>query len=479
MKKRIFFYALVAMSLFACAKNETLAPSGATDGTTPAGFSFQAQWEADEAPAPKTTIGLNESNKPQTFWESGDQITVFSEAENDGTKAWSRIFTTTETGPSAKFERSDDFTPGDKYLAVYPAIAEGATKTVNFTSWQSVQWALPHQQTLPAAGGYDKSAAYAIAYTTTGSTALQFKNVCSMIKFQIADEGVRSGRITVDDADYISGDKLRLQNVTDGKGPNLRNYNNNTVYNYVDFSSDAATLSPGTVYYVAVNSTPTESGTQLTSGFQIYLEDLPVPVKSFTNEQISAFERNKIYNVGTLSLLSTDALVLDFDFTDDTLWSDWPTGGQPAGYDVNDDYICHTYCRGTSYEFVSKNPINASGATFPYRRTSKDIAWAAYRLIGLPKIEGYKLAIVKITVKSIASGGTSWAFGITPTVSTGSTAPTTYVSGGEKVTFTLSEVKTHTFYLSGTEDNTRYYIWNGVSKSVFVNGLKLIYAKVN
>ena len=73
--------------------------------------SFTAVMEGDEA---KAVIGLNGSNKPQTFWEDGDAINVFSSAVSGSTAGFKFTTSLSANSTSAEFTYSgDDFPLGE------------------------------------------------------------------------------------------------------------------------------------------------------------------------------------------------------------------------------------------------------------------------------------------------------------------------------------------------------------------------------
>ena len=125
---RIFLYAAALMMAVACGKEAPVEPvipdEGANDEVvvTPEpeyAVSFTAYTE--DAPDSKATIGTNSNNKPQTFWEDGDVISVYSSANMSTSLRSSYLFSTSlnQNSSSATFGyNGDDFEPGEKYMAI-------------------------------------------------------------------------------------------------------------------------------------------------------------------------------------------------------------------------------------------------------------------------------------------------------------------------------------------------------------------------
>ena len=471
---RILICLATAVAAVSCGQ-ENLKPENSEADLTPAKtFSFTAIQEGTPKPAEsKAIVGINANEKPQTFWEDGDKITVFSKAdfdpEDENTKLMTGYVFQTALGapsPEAEFTFDGEFPVSDEYIAVYPY--SESTKTVNFSEHKMVQFFVPENQTLPAEGGFDKNAALSIACVDDGGLSLEFKNATALIKFRVADADIVGGSIVVDDANYIAG-TLRV-NLTDATQPALETYGSNPKYSKIDFTIDGTTpLTPGTDYYVAVRPTT------LTNGFKVYINGYLAA--SYTSSQVAAFVRSKIYNISTpLTKTGATELLLDFDVTEFANMTDIPTAGtMPDGKDMT--YVWEWTYRlyGTDYGFASMNPTdgNIKYASFPYYNSTEEaIAMANSRFIGLPSIENYKLTAVTVNIKKAQN--TQWGPGITSTTVVSPTA----VEGGEKA-LTEKATLTKTFTLSGTAANTRYWLWNGGDSSskgsIWINSLILTY----
>ena len=464
--KRYFFYATAALVLAACTKD--VKPAG---GEVPVpGFSFQAEWES--IPASKAVLGQNDAGKPKTIWESGDQITVYSNGDGAALSA-SRAgfaFTTTDaTSPATFTYAGDDFKTGN-YLAIYPAAT--AKRAVNFTNTETgyrlAAVDVPTEQTL-VPGSFDRKAAIAIAYAEEGSTSLSFKNAVALLKFRVADADVTSGSVYVGGGDVISG-RYRADIDPETAVPTLTVYSTTGVSqsDHVNFSLEGgAALTPGVDYYVAVRPTV------LASGLGIILNEKEV--KNFTSEQLGELKRNTIYNLGTLSVPSgeVETMTLDFDFTV-TPFTGWPTADKYAH--VDGGVSCVYPLNGTNYTFVLADCDGASSARV-YWGDKKLLIASLYRYLGLPAVPGYKLVEVACTN---VSGNKTAVFQIVKSITSSAVHPAAseIVDGGGSQTWSQNAGAVYTYSLRNTDANTMYYLYCRATGGS-VSHLSLTYEKVN
>ena len=425
-------------------------------------------------PDPKAVVGESTSGNPQMFWTDGDKITVYSSADGMGTESQGEsmagyVFSTSLSAdaPQADFGYSgDDFPEGDEYIAIYPDNGENV-RSVNFTTHKMAGVVVPSSQTL-VAGSFDKKAVVAIAFSDGGST-LEFQNATALVKFQVGESGIVNGRIESESP--LSG-TFRGEKRTGG--PYLDTYSNGKNYNYVDFALDGgAALTPGTDYYLALRPSPSMPG-----GLKVFLNGQLV--KTFTNA--TSISRNKVYDLGVLSMPVYPAQKrLDFDFTDATAMASFPQAAAVSGKTSADDCFSPYVLDGVTYMFNPRNPSAASAATFPYYSADKkSLAVQSKRLVGLPAIAGYKLTSVSITLAS--NQRTYWDVAISSTIPSAAETPT-LVTGGELQHLKFSTTPEHTYTLTGTEDNTIYYIWNNGTSSnssgaVWIGHLTLGYEPV-
>ena len=199
-------------------------------------------------------------------------------------------------------------------------------------------------------------------------------------------------------------------------------------------------MSPATDYYVAVRPTA------LPDGFEFYLNG--VMVKKYDIEE---FERNTIYNLGTLKVPvdeNTKTLVFDFQNAPESAGlANWPTEQTRTNYEVGAQVECIYKLDGIDYTFILTDPLNAS-LNLPYFNTKDNqprLTITTQRYVGLPIVIGYKLTSVSFRIHT---AGTK--IGIATEVASGTSNPI-FVEGG-------TAQKVDYFDLTNTAADTRYWI---------------------
>ena len=464
MKRSIYFLFSAAALLFAACTAEPVIDNTVA-GFIPGPTSFSAIMEGDGT---KAVIGLNDSNKPQTFWENGDAIHVFSSAVSGSTAGFKFTTSLSANSTSAEFTYSgNDFPLGEQYFATYPYRSN--TRGVNYTDLRLAGLQIPASQTL-VAGSFDKDAALSVAYVDGGSNTLYFQNGTALLKFRVSESNIVDGRIEVDNADAISG-TFRAVIDASTKELTVEKYTASGVSqsNYVNFSMGGTALSTGTDYYVAV------APVELTSDLKIYLNGNLV--KAINSSSLAALQRNKIYNLGTLTTPATPAeKVLRFDFSGDAL-PGWPTSDnwQDGPGNLNCTYPLY----GTNYNFFLTDCGNGSKARVAWVKSAGGlILYATWRYVGLPAIEGFKL--VKVSGTMCLSSKTRKAAIVKNVVADNKQGTIAelhqFVTGGESTEWSTKGT-TYTFNLSGTEANTMYYFLC-TNTSVGVSDLTLTYIPI-
>lgn len=471
--RNILVAALAAVTACACQMEKF---EGLSDGLVKK-VTIKADIESDEAPQSRTVIGQNASGKPQTFWEDGDKISVYSSGNNgEGTSnAVLYAFSTSLDAPSASaaFEYDgNDFADGDHYLALYPH-TEGSSRAANFANTRMSQVDLPASQKL-VAGGFDRSAAIMMAYSDSKEN-MKFMNAVALVKFQVADDNVKYGSINANGtaiAGRFRGDIILDENGTPC-GTELATYSSgstNAPTSTLNFSVEGdAALAKNTEYYVAVRPTALENG------FTVSLNG--EEVKTF---YITEFKRNTVYNLGTLALpeKEEDELTLLFDFSTDgnfvsagNGYSAWPTKDK-WNASAGEDIICGYNLNGVVYDFRLADCIDAKNARIYWDTSKKYLVLAnTKRYVGLPALEGYKL--VQIKFKHATSAKTRGISVVTDIVK--STETPIYVSGGNEMKITTTG-EYHTFNLSETSPGVRYYLYCS-TLSIGISELTLTYKR--
>ena len=463
--------AAVTMALAACVAESV--PQANNPDPTP---------EAEVIPGPtvftvsvgKAVLGLNGESKPQTFWENGDAISIYSSNDTDLSAAAGHKYVTSlaanATEASFELDGSSTVLPSGDYLATYPyrSAARGVNFSVSPRRVAAVD--VPNSQTL-VAGSYDKNACPMVAFAAEGSSSLTFKNAAALLKFRVSESNIVAGRIEVDAADKISG-RFRADVDVTSYIPDLVTYTGQTYYSYIDFTIDGSTaLSTGTDYYVAIRPT------SLTSDLKIYLNGNLV--KTINASQLAAIQRNQIYNLGTLTTPATPTeKKLFFDFSVDQSSVDpnssWPTAKGVASTNQTGGMEFPYRLYGTEYKITLADCAGASGKQIFWSHTNtyghRIVYNAAERYMGTPAIPGYRLTHIQCVSSRLdntdASATLQPRMGIVTGIVASGVTPT-YITGGELQTWAAgNNHEAYDYSLSGTEGNTKYYIYAKVKGAI-------------
>ena len=181
MKKNLFMVAAVAlMALVSCSKEDF--NNGVQGGASDIVFSAELEQPAGLPAAEpaqiqsKTSLGEAVNNVRPVSWVKGDQIKI-----NGVT------FKAASAGSRTDFTPTGSFNPAATYYAVYPA---SATSVANHTAIK-----IPASQ-----DGTFANAAISVAKSST--TSLSFKNVASIIKFQVPAD---AKEVTITSNNNIAG----------------------------------------------------------------------------------------------------------------------------------------------------------------------------------------------------------------------------------------------------------------------------------
>ena len=264
MKKNLFMVAAVAlMALVSCNKEEI--NGGEPQVQQPSYYvEFTASLEDD---ATKTSYA---ADLKKTKWSEGDEIAV------NGKKF--KVTELYEDGFSARFinveELGENF--GEPYTAVYPYNANENTTVI------------PAEQTV-VDGSFAEEAVAAVAYSAEGNT-LSFKNICSVIMFQVATSGVT-------ELEFASNAALAGTinvNVNNGADPT---YTVASASNTIKVKPSGTSFDTNATYYVSVLPTLGAEGTKQT--FEIKSEGVVVKSGNVT------FKRSKVMNAKSIEVKYT------------------------------------------------------------------------------------------------------------------------------------------------------------------------------
>lgn len=257
MKKNLFMVAAVALLAMVSCNKENVSDGG-SQGPSEI-VEFVASLSEDDAASVDKKTTYDETNK-KTKWISGDEISV------NGVRF--QTDEVSEDGLTARFVNVEDVDEnfGVPFTAIYP---------YNETEGQAV---LPSTQTV-SDGTFADESVLAVAYSESGNT-LSFKHVSSVIKFQVATEGVSE---LVFEAENIAG---------------TVNVNADASYSVVSGSNiitvkpESGTFSTDATYYVSVLPTLGEDKVS----FSIKTEGVTVKSGSVN------FKRSVVMNAGSIQV---------------------------------------------------------------------------------------------------------------------------------------------------------------------------------
>ena len=454
--KSVFLYAIAIMFSVSCNMEDSFEQQSKSDYK----FSFTAYVENE--PESKTTLGTSSAGRPQTFWEDGDKISVFSSGIADESVDVSFEFSTelTADAPSAVFKYNGKDFPEGNYLAMYPYKASRPVsfdaqpdnrtpKNYDGDAYRVAQADISSSQTL-VPGGFDRSAMIMTAYSE-GLNKLKFKNAVALVKFKVSSKDVISGKILA--AEKISG-RYRADILVETLEPVIVDYGKET-YTYVNFTAPGnAPLLPDVDYYVAVRPTV------LTQGFHLMLNGNIV--KSYP--EVIEFKRNTIYDLGTIAT-PKGPLELTFDFTDADAMAGWPTT-EKSQTDPAAQITLPYVLDGVTYNFISSRPLNVATLGWAYNR-GDGLLNPKQCYLGFPVVEGYALTTFHYTLGS--NNGANYM--ITGAIAEETDDPVP-VAGGE--TQSDSSAKEFTFNLTDTAPGTLYWmkVWN---KPSIITSMTLTY----
>ncbi len=210
-----------------------------------------------------------------------------------------------------------------------------------------------------------------------------------------------------------------------------------TTANYNSFTGQQATAAP-TVSPITYAMTGDAIGT-ITEAGVVSLNGTPG-----TATVTATFAGNDSYRPATASYLisvsDASVLSLSFPFTSDI--AGWPTSSSSS------QAGSYTYTlSGADYSFTHTKSGNGIYCSSSY------LMIVANNFLGLPALPGYKLT----SVSAQLNGGGNPSTAAIGKITSGTAANSPVVSGGEEQTFD-TKGGSKTFTLSGTEENTVYYL---------------------
>ena len=352
--------AVFGILLSACSSDNDIVEEEVKNPETPAvskTMTFSASMDGENTT--RTTFS-DDGTKTKTVWATGDAIEVLNTV-SDEQQSFS-VYDGVGT-KSAKFQ-GDPITAEmdgtDKFYAFYPA----TTLTTNTDGTVTASGHVPTIQ-YPENGTYEQSLHFMSAYST--SSSFDFKNVCALLKITLVgnenpennpnpnaicrvkvvanptytnvyDQEFKYTSITGNfDATIFTEDDTKTKDI-DERGTTkvtptqtkqtfveLRHYDVDENDGHKIIDQEAKTCIGSGTFYMVVLPAP------LANGFTIIMEDVSGNVYQRIATKATAFERNKLYDLGTYNCSATSSNlsskmtalgndVVDLDLPSGTLW---------------------------------------------------------------------------------------------------------------------------------------------------------------
>lgn len=294
---KIFIMALACMAALSCAK-EIDNPSAPAPSTNV----FTAEKAEFEVAAKSTLLGK------KAIWEADDEIAVYA----DGAAAVK--FTTESEGASVQFKSETEVT-GSSFLFAYPYNAAKGVQD------GKLLLTIPSEQTART-GSFDPHAALSAASATDLTQPVKFKNVLSLLKFNIPAE--LDGKISSITVESKGGEALAgdiLLNVAD----KTNEVSANGTYSVTLSSTQMAQGN----YFIAVRPCNLSSGIRVLAwtadGKNAYVRE----------SKACEFLVNTIYDMGDVAADNWKMATVNAGktVTANEAWRDWSYSQKPGRYD--------------------------------------------------------------------------------------------------------------------------------------------------
>ena len=255
------------------------------------------------------------TNGVSSLWHENDKVSVFDTKVGDNNRCFSIVKEEGDEFPkaTATFATAEEFTmPGDQtqdqalIVALYPY---QETAYCDFFDPQDdvndiTDITIPVEQ-VAVADGFDASAAFALAtgkYTERNN--LRFKNLYSLLKINVLEEGVKKIEVVLETEGFIAGEAQIV--LTPGVDENERPVFNGGVLTATGSKSVTLTCEAGfevgKIYSVAIAPVTY-------TNVKVYLDDQLA--KDTTPATAKTLEPNTFYNIRDLKKLATRGLAFD------------------------------------------------------------------------------------------------------------------------------------------------------------------------
>lgn len=266
MKKTIFYLALAAVAAVSCVKEQN--PGAQAQEKTLAPMEFLACAE-------KTKTALADDGM-SVEWIEGDQVAIFDGSNKNGDADEGQRFEAQSSGAAVLLKGEAD--PAvQEYYAIYPYGSGHSLKADVFTS------TIKAQQTVKA-GSMAENCAVVVGKAVAGSTKMEFKNVCTLVKFPLEVERVKSLTLIGNNNEVIAGQFKLSWN--DGDPQVTANSEPEVAVTLRD--AEGADLVRGDYYFTIL---PTE----FTKGFSVILGMNDGTQQIIRRGAVPALSRNQIF----------------------------------------------------------------------------------------------------------------------------------------------------------------------------------------
>ncbi len=265
MKKTIFYLALAAAAV-SCVKEQN--PGVEAPEKTLAPMEFVACSEMT-----KTTLA---EDGMSVEWVEGDQVAIFDGSNMNGDADEGQRFKALSSGASVVLAGEAD-PAAQEYYAIYPFGSGHSLKNGVFTTQ------IKAQQTVQA-GSMAENCAVVVGKAEAGSPNMEFKNVCTLVKFPLEVEGVKSLTLIGNNNEVIAGQFKLTWN--DGDPQVTANSKPEVAVTLRD--AEGADLQTGDYYFTIL---PTE----FTKGFSVILGMNDGTQQIIRRGAVPALSRNQIF----------------------------------------------------------------------------------------------------------------------------------------------------------------------------------------
>ena len=201
--KKIYSFLFAAVTVFAAASCQKEVDNNVQ--ATPAEDTFTVT--ATVGLDTKTTL---DENGKSTLWTTGDKISVF-DMNPAGNNCCFEIATEDLPAATAEFKYTGEFirpdvneNPDPFLVALYPYQSTALCDFAN--TYMITGISVPTEQ-VAKADGFDSAATFALAIGTESTkNDLKFNNLYSLLKFTVADEGVKSVTVAVNSEAKLAGE---------------------------------------------------------------------------------------------------------------------------------------------------------------------------------------------------------------------------------------------------------------------------------